>query len=810
VLLSFALGDKIRIEQEEARKSIEELNNSLERKVEEKTRELSQANRKLTDLDRQKTSFFQNISHEIRTPLTLILNPLENAPTGYPTDKFISTALRNSKRLFRLVNQLLDFQKYSGAGKTFQMISVNMTELILSIGDYFRETAEKKKIKFILKIDDELHGGEKRRNFYISGQTDALEKIIFNYLSNALKFVRENGTITLKLACIEKEVVVSVTDDGIGISGENQKKLFKLFSQVDDSNCAPYEGTGLGLALTKELTEKMNGWVDVISRIGEGSCFVAAFPLLKIEKPRIGIIIALNEARFQNEVAMAAASKFDTLPSRIVTDLLEVEKITRDYDACGLITDDTMLGLYGNRAIKKFNDDQPGAKIFIARTCKNAEPYPLPAVQKDCLREIPFGCDAVKAVNEIHEILTFAQAEKNQVFIQKQIKDWHLADDRQDMDGIEENTDNSGVSGTGNPLMGSILVVEDMIDMLHFLTNFLRSGGYCVTGALNGKEALQRCNERKPDLIITDWMMPVMSGPELIRHIKSDANLSPIPVILLTAKSDESNRKEGIHQGADGFLGKPFDQLELISLVRNLLKLKHGERQIAMLTRQIADDALRRFIPPELVKRVMDGEAVFDDKPRYTSMTIMIVSLTHLKENFDAVGARGIAALLNEYYSEMTPIIFENNGIVDRFDDCSIKVLFGICPAEENAESQIRSSYECALRIDQKLSGLIGIWNMNLETPLNFKIAIHHGEAVLGTLGSKLRSDYTATGPGVIIAKKMEEFAKDGEILISKTARDYLDENMWSNQGRINIDGSGQTLVISKVVKPGTLVKKAV
>ncbi|MBF0443161.1 MAG: sensor histidine kinase, partial [Oligoflexales bacterium] len=429
VLLSFAVGDKISLEQMEARKNIEELNSSLERKVEEKTSELRSANFKLTEIDKYKTSFFQNVSHEIRTPLTLILNPVEDALSRYPSDRDIAIAFKNSKRLLRLINQLLDFEKYSMAGTRFELVPVDLTGLIISAGDYFREAASRRNVEFVLKINDDLLGDKGNIKIFINGQEDALEKIIFNYLSNALKYVKDGGKITLRLQLVEGSAVISVTDNGIGIRDEYMEMLFKPFVQADDSSSRLHDGTGLGLALSKELAEHMNGSVDVRSTFGKGSCFSATFPLLRVEKPVIDLVTVMSDRKFQEELSRAALSMAQVSEIRSFTDLLEVRTISGEYDVLALIADDTMLGRFGNEALREIYDKNRSMKIFIMRTSKEGSLYEEPGLAGMKVRIFSFDRQKSEIADEIMICLNEIKPAGNGTPEEKhKIRDWLLAD----------------------------------------------------------------------------------------------------------------------------------------------------------------------------------------------------------------------------------------------------------------------------------------------------------------------------------------------------------------------------------------------
>ncbi|MBF0441215.1 MAG: response regulator [Oligoflexales bacterium] len=811
VLLSFALGDKISLEQEEARRNIEELNNSLERKVEEKTNELSVANQKLREMDKNKTNFFQNISHELRTPLTLILNLLERASETDPSSVDISVALKNSKRLLRLMNQLLDFQKHAVASPTLKLEPVNLTRFLMSVGDYFKEAVKKRNIEFKLKINDIDGDGEYFQNIYINGQIDALEKIVFNYLSNAFKYVQNYGKITLLLQSIENKAIISVTDDGAGISDEDQKRLFKLFSQADETGSKPYEGTGIGLALSKELAEKMMGRVEVSSTLGRGSCFSAIFPILRIELPVIDLALIITENNMtQDEIHNLAVSMPEPLTVKNFSDLLELNKVRSKFIIQCLICDEMMLGVYGNQALKEICESNPYLRVIILRSSEGMNPAAELKTMGINAEELPPNMVFSEIAENILKSLFENKKRKSELEeSEHKIKDWLLAD-IEDSPGAEDMEDPDKNSGEAKNLQGGhILVVDDNVDLLRLITGYLKDENFQVSTAINGIDAIKKCKKRKPDLIISDWMMPVMSGPEFIQNIKNDKIFSAVPVILLTARSEETTRKEGTSFGADGFLGKPFDHMELISLVRNLLKLKQGEMEIATLNREIADSVLKRFLPPELIESILKGESVFDKKPKYTKITILAVTLSHFKEYIGEISPSDTSDILNKYYTEVTNIIFSHKGIIDRFEDGSIRALFGV-PKEEDPELQIEKACWAALDIEKRLLEALPIWSKNIDVSLGYKVVIHFGEALVGTIGSALRTDYTAIGASILFVRHIEELAKDGDLLISKDARDYLRTDMWVRYDNPVMEGNDKKLTLARIVNPQTPQKNAV
>jgi len=392
--------------------------------------------------DEQKTHFFQNISHELRTPLTLILAPLEEV-LARRADPDLEIAARNGRRMLRLVNQLLEFQRLSVGRRVFHRQAIDGAAFLDAARELVGHTAAVRGIELSVDVAEGVPP--------VSADPDALEKALFNYLSNALKFTPRGGRVTLGLESVEAGVRFSVRDTGPGLSDEAQNVLFELFSQVDSGTTREVEGTGLGLALVKELVQGMGGEVGVTSAEGRGSTF------------------------------------WFTLPTAV-----------------------------GSAQV-----------------------------------------------------------------VSLQGQDWLLADSEE------------GPDATPTPAGGgahSVLVVDDLPDMRRMVRRMLEEAGHRVREAGDGEEALRAIGEELPDLVVTDWMMPRVSGIELIEALRASESTRAVPVVLLTAKSDAGSRLTGLEVGADAFVGKPFDRRELVSAVRNLLALKQREAELE-LARQRAEAA---------------------------------------------------------------------------------------------------------------------------------------------------------------------------------------------------------------------------
>lgn len=277
---------------------------SLEQRVIERTeqleatnRELNQANQKLYEMDQIKSKFFANVSHEFRTPLTLILSPLETIIQGDygktidSNHAVLQSIHHNTLRLLKLINNLLDFSKLEAGKMTVCYRKLNISKMIEFYVANVHSVAENKGLQFLCQ--DDTHG----LITYID--PDLFEKVVFNLISNALKFTPPGGVITIQLNKIDNcaknlpahgatgdtnrsesgNFQITVADTGVGIPEDKLTRIFERFSQLDNWSTRRYAGTGIGLALAKEIVELQGGKIEVKSKVNEGSIFTITLPI---------------------------------------------------------------------------------------------------------------------------------------------------------------------------------------------------------------------------------------------------------------------------------------------------------------------------------------------------------------------------------------------------------------------------------------------------------------------------------------------------------------------------------------------------
>ena len=277
---------------------------------------------KLKEVGQIKSRFFANISHEFRTPLTLIFGPamdIKENSNEESTKNNAGIIQKNAAKLYGLVNQLLDLSKLEVGKMELETSEQNIIPLLKGIVLSFTSLAERKKI--ILKFDTE----EENINVYID--KDKIEKIITNILSNAFKFTPEGGEIHFKVLKLERKIEISVKDTGIGIPEERIKKIFDRFYQVDASSTREGEGTGIGLALTKELVELHKGFIRVESKEGKGTTFKIKLPLGKEHLKREEIVTKEKQEETETTIENSDKIKWIEMPKEksVINGLIDTD-----------------------------------------------------------------------------------------------------------------------------------------------------------------------------------------------------------------------------------------------------------------------------------------------------------------------------------------------------------------------------------------------------------------------------------------------------------------------------------------------------
>ncbi|HUL11023.1 MAG TPA: response regulator [Methylococcaceae bacterium] len=496
--------------------------------------EARQAKDAAEEANRTKSAFLANMSHELRTPLNAIIGyseMLQEEAQDLGQDSFVPDLKKihgAGKHLLALINDILDLSKIEAGKMNLYIENVDLAALVQEVVSMITPLIEKNGNTLALRCEDGLG----------NMQTDLtkLRQVLFNLLSNASKFTTQ-GTITLGA---NRERVDGadwirfwITDTGIGMTPEQMEKLFQAFSQADASTSQKYGGTGLGLDISRRFCRMMGGDITVESAPGQGSTFTIHLPIDGVApKPT---------AKPREEGSLVAA----LTPPRGVPTVLVIdddptarELMQRFLDKRGLPMRSAASGEEGLRLAKELRPAvilldvlMPKMDGWAVLTALKADPElaPIPVIMATILDEENRG---------------FALGATD--FLTKPIDREHLA----------QLLQKYRCSHPPCP----VLVVEDQADLRKLMRRMLEQEGWVVAEAENGRVALDRVAENRPELIVLDLMMPEMDGFSFLEALRQHAAWRSIPIVVVTVKdltAEDHQRLNGyvqhiVHKGTRG------------------------------------------------------------------------------------------------------------------------------------------------------------------------------------------------------------------------------------------------------------------
>ncbi|WP_148219541.1 response regulator [Azospirillum sp. B510] len=465
----------------------------------------------LAEIDRAKTAFFSNASHEFRTPLTLMLGPLEEMLHGSAALAGSSVSVsrnelemvhRNGQRLLRLVNALLDFSRIEAGRMRASFAPVDLAAYTADLASGFRSAMEKAGLAY--RIDCPTLPEP------VWIDRDLWEKIVLNLISNAFKYTLR-GEVAVTLEAVRGAAVLKVRDTGIGIPEAELTRVFDRFHRIEGQVGRTHEGTGIGLALVKDLTALHGGTVGVESRIGEGAVFTVSLPFGRSHIPLADV---------GGETA-------------------QVPTATR-------------------------------AGVFLS----------------EAMRWLP-DADAVDAAPA-----TMADRAQGE----------------------------------------TVLLADDNADMRGYVERLLAGAGYRVVAVEDGRSAVTAVRAIRPDLVLSDVMMPHLDGFGVIDALRRNPDTRELPIILLSARAGEESAIDGFQAGADDYVAKPFSARELIARVEGTLRLAKLRRETS---------AMLRAANEELEKRVAERTRELNQVWRNSRDLLAVV------------GADGVFRAVNPVWTEI-------------------------------------------------------------------------------------------------------------------------------------------------------------
>ena len=329
-----------------------------------------------------------------------------------------------------------------------------------------------------------------------------------------------------------------------------------------------------------------------------------------------------------------------------------------------------------------------------------------------------------------------------------------------------------------------ILIVDDEPFNLDLLEQELMEFDYVIERAADGVEALEKTASFKPDIILLDFMMPRMNGLEVVKRLREDHTHKGIPVILLTAKATQEDKVAGLDAGADDYVTKPFDAVELLARVRAMMRLKEMHDRLEDWNRSLADTVkkqvadlqrmarLKRYLSPQIAETIL-GEDNDLFKTHRREITIVFLDLRGFTAFSDNAEPEEVMELLRNYHSAMGKLIFQFEGTLERFMGDGIVVIFNDpITCEEHAQKAARMAIEMRDRVKELRSA----WRKK-GYDLDLGVGFATGYATLGTMGFEGRMDYVTVGNLPNLAARLCAEAKGGQILTDQKTMSRLEDS---------------------------------
>jgi PAS domain S-box-containing protein len=514
--------------------------------------------------NRSKSDFLATMSHELRTPLNSIIgfsDLMIDGGVGETSDmqkKFLGNISTSGKHLLSLINNILDLSKVE-AGKmelSYELFGVYVT--IDEVKQLVSPLADKKGLKLEFNKEESLDK--------IYADRLRFKQILFNLASNAIKFSHPGGKITISATKIKDKAQFSVEDTGIGISDENKSKLFQPFTQLESTTTRRYEGTGLGLSLVKKFIEMHGGQIWVESELGEGTKFTFELPLKPVSKEESTIQMVPSPETIEK------AS--NVLESRIsVPQIIESSNSEGDGPLILVVEDDEP-----SRELLEITLKNEGYSVASAKNGKEAlelarkmKPF---AITLDIMMPGMDGWDVLKHLKEKE------QTHNIPVIITSMLEEHELGVVWGAIDHLNKPIEKEILLATFERLKGkmpksshTVLVVDDETTAVELIVSMLSGEEVNVLTAYGGKEAIDIALRERPDVIILDLMMPVISGFDVIKALKTNPETIDILIIICTAKDLDSDDRKTLDGNVTSIMQKGMLSREkLIDFIKALEK----------------------------------------------------------------------------------------------------------------------------------------------------------------------------------------------------------------------------------------------
>ena len=525
---------------------------------------LSEAVRAAETANKAKSTFLSNMSHDIRTPMNAIIGFTTLAVSNIDDKKrvrdYLGKILSSSNHLLSLINDILDMSRIESGKIHLEETEVSLSDVLHDLKTIISGQIHAKQLELYMDAMDIT-------NEDVYCDKTRLDQVLLNLLSNAVKFTPAGGTVSVRIRQYPGTVKgselyeIRVKDNGIGMSQEFVQKIFSPFERERTSTVSRIQGTGLGMAITKNIVNMMGGTIEVLTEQGKGTEFIVRLPFrIQSKHQRIEKIAELEGLK-----ALVVDDDFNTCDS-----------VTKMLVKVGMRSEWT---LSGKEAVLRARQSMEMGDAFHAYIID----WRLPDMNGiEVTRQIrSLGDDTpiiILTAYDWSDIEVEARAAGVTAFCAKPMFMSDIRDTLMTAIGQKQAEAEAEILPTaGSDFRGKcILLVEDNELNSEIAAEILNEYGFLVDTAENGAEAVEKVKNSKPgnyDLVLMDVQMPVMNGYEATKQIRALDNpaLAGITILAMTANAFDEDKKKALECGMDGFLSKPIVIEELISILQKNL-----------------------------------------------------------------------------------------------------------------------------------------------------------------------------------------------------------------------------------------------